>query len=79
MSAELKSDPALLCGCVGTAAAGNGAGKHLRRFCPVPLLPGNPGEKFGGGIYVAHLSRGLCLAGIIYSKSVCKRWIIGVQ
>ena len=50
LSAEPKSDAALLCRCVGAAAAGIGAGKHMRRSCTFPPSPGNARVKPGEGI-----------------------------
>ena len=50
LSAEPKSDAALLCRCVGAAAAGIGAGKHMRRSCTFPPSPGSAGVKPGEGI-----------------------------
>ena len=44
LSAEPKSDAAQLCGCVGATAAGSRAGKHVRRSCPFPPLPGNAAD-----------------------------------
>jgi hypothetical protein len=50
LSAEPKSDAALLCRCVGAAAAGIGAGKHMRRSCTFPPSPGSAGVKPGEAI-----------------------------